>query len=446
MPTFDTLAERLPWLQGRLLAGVSGGADSMALCRLLLCLRDRGHAVFSAVHVNHGLRGDEADADEAFVADFCRRWEIPLLLRHLTPPDHPGEGWARQARYAAFASAMEESGAEALVLAHHRDDQAETLLMHLLRGAGLTGLCGMRTQGQVNGMAVWRPLLDVSREELRAMLAEAGQPWREDASNAGDDYLRNRLRHQLLPAMEALAPGASARLAQTASRLQPEESLLDDLARQALGLPLRPWLPLAVLRGTDARLHPRMLRLWWRAVTGEESLDAAHTRSLAALAETGVGARCALPGGRQGYRGYRFLHLLGEAAPPPQAVTVTGPGAYVLGGAMLQVTPGGQSPGDGVRCQELPGSLAVGCILRTRRTGDSIRPFGMAGEQPLQDYLVNRRVDAPFRDRIPLLCRGSEVLAAGGVGAGGVPRWKREDGWLRLTWTGEMPWMNWPDE
>lgn len=441
MATFDTLADSLPWLRGHLLAGVSGGADSMALCRLLMCLRDRGHVVFEAVHVNHGLRGEASDADEAFVADFCRAQGIPLTVCRLTPPEHPGEGWAREARYAAFAQAMARTEADALVLAHHQDDQAETLLMHLARGSGLTGLCGMRPQSTLGGIAVWRPLLDVPRATLRRLLTSCGQPWREDATNAADGYLRNRMRHQLMPVLERLAPGASARVARTAALLRPEEDLLSDMARRALGRADAPWLPVEAFLHAPEGLRPRMARLWWAACVGGDGLDAGHTLALAALAEAPVGAACGLPGDRRGYRGYRFLHLLGEEGPPPPPCAVTGPGDYALGPWTLRAVPGGQSPGDGRRCQELPRGLAEGCVLRTRRPGDFIRPFGMAGEQPLKEYLVNRRVDAPFRGRIPLVCRGREVLLVAGVGAGGVPRWRREDGWLRLEWMGDMPWM-----
>ena len=440
MATFDTLADGLPWLRGRLLAGVSGGADSMALCRLLMCLRDRGHVVFEAIHVNHGLRGEASDADEAFVADFCRAQGIPLTVRRLTPPEHPGEGWAREARYAAFAQAMTQTGADALVLAHHRDDQAETMLMHLMRGAGLTGLCGMRAQSALGGMPVWRPLLAVPRAALRQLLTDCGQPWREDATNAADDYLRNRVRHQAMPVLERLAPGASARMARTAALLQPEEDLLSDMARRALGAANAPWLPVERIERAPAGLRPRMMRMWWAACFGGDSLDAVHTQALAALAEAPVGTACTLLGGRRGYRGYGFLHLLGEDPAPPAPQTVTGEGDYPLGSWTLRVTAGGPFPGDGRSCQALPRGLLAGCTLRTRQAGDFIRPFGMVGEQSLQDYLVNRRVDAPFRQRLPLLCKGREVLLAAGVGAGGVPRWQPKGDWLCLRWLGDMPW------
>ncbi|MBR4081618.1 MAG: tRNA lysidine(34) synthetase TilS [Clostridia bacterium] len=436
--TFDHLADRMPPVPGHVLLGLSGGADSMALCRILMCLRERGHVAFSAVHVNHGLRGQESDGDEQFVRDFCLRHDIPLIVTRLTPPEHPGENWAREARYAAFADALRTTGAQAVCLAHHREDQAETLMMHLMRGAGLTGLCGMRPESVTLGVPVVRPLLEISRAELRDALGAARQPWREDGSNATDAYLRNRVRRQLLPMMETLLPGAEERIARTAVLLQPEDALLTRMAQDALKGAGETYLPLRLLQDAPAELHPRMMRTW----LADYAITGVQMAAMCALADMPVGATCNLPGGRQGYRGYRCIHVTGGKVKASAPVAVTGEGAYAAGGVTLMVSPGSVNPGDGRYAQEMPASLLEGCEVRTRRTGDVIRPFGMAGTQSLQDYLVNRRVDAPFRDRIPLLCRGSEVLLVAGVGAGNVPRWGGSDDMMRLTWNGCMPWAD----
>ena len=138
--------------RGRLLIGLSGGADSVALLHLLL---DAGAEV-AAVHVNHGLRGAESDGDEAFVRNLCANLNVPLHVYRADPPENPGENWAREVRYGFFRRAMQETGADALVLAHHRDDQAETLLLHLMRGAGLTGLTGMAADTQRDGASCGR--------------------------------------------------------------------------------------------------------------------------------------------------------------------------------------------------------------------------------------------------------------------------------------------------
>lgn len=429
------LAERMPPLPARLLAGISGGADSVALLHLL---RERGVQVI-AVHVNHGLRGEASDGDEAFVRGLCGRWEVPLLTYRAEPPANPGEEWARQARYAFFRQAAEETGVRAIALAHHRDDQAETLLLHLLRGSGLTGLQGMAADTTVEGLRILRPLLGFSREELRALLTDIGQLWREDASNADPRYLRNALRSEVLPKLEALIPGAAARLANTAALLQGDEAVfsgLTDAFLVAHGGGMH--LPLSALRAQPEAMRRRILRAWWQAQTGtiqkERCLSAAQTEALTALIDGPASARCNLPGGWTGQRGWTHLHLVSGEGTQPMAETP------VSVSPLVRLEPAKGRTGDGRKAQAFPRNFLEGLTLRTRRPGDWIRPFGSSGRQSLQDYLVNRRVDAPFRDQAPLLCRGSEVLLVGGAGAGDVPRLNRMDDSVLLCWTTAFPW------
>lgn len=423
------------YLPGTLLVGLSGGADSVALLHML----HAGGSQFSAVHVNHGLRGAASDEDEAFVRRLCGEMGVRLYAYRASPPENPGEGWARQARYAFFRQAMAASGAEALVLAHHRDDQAETLLLHLLRGAGLNGLTGMAADATVDGLRILRPLLGVSRAELRADLTDIGQPWREDASNADEKYLRNALRLELLPLMEQLAPGAARRMAQTASLLREDEAafraLTADFLRQHGSGDA---LPLSALQTQPTGMQRRILRAWWErnAPPGRErSLSAAQTECLLALMEDAPGARCNLPGGWHGDRGWTHLHLVqpGAEKSVPEASAAESP--------LLTAEEYRGCPGDGLTCQAMPRAWLAECTVRSRRTGDHIRPFGMAGRQSLQDYLTNRHVDAPFRCAVPLLCRGSEVLLAGGVGAGCIPRADEMNDPVLVRWTMTFPWQ-----
>ncbi len=446
MDGLEHMARALPPLSGRLLLGLSGGADSVALLRLLLVLRDAGEIHLEAAHVNHALRAEESDADEAFVRSLCRRFDVPLHCFRAVPPEHPGEDWARRVRYGFFRDAMAQHGMDALVLAHHRFDQAETLMLHLLRGAGLNGLCAMREDACQGGMRILRPLLRFGRGELRALLRDLGQDWREDSSNQDGRYLRNAVRHELLPLMERLAPGAEMRLAATASLLQEDAEFLFDaaeelLARAAHGRCLR----LELLCEQPPGLRRHALRLWWQREGApglpERSLTQMQTAALCALADAGAGARCNLPGAWHAFRGWRYLHLVPGDAPPPAAPVPLGDTGAALDGVTLHILPPQPDPGDGKRCQQLPCAMLRGCVLRHRRTGDWIRPFGCAGRQSLQDYLVNRRVDAPFRDALPLLCRGGEVLLVGGVGAGNVPRARADEECVRLVFDGDMPWM-----
>lgn len=423
-------------LPKQLLAGVSGGADSVALLHLLL---EQGVQV-TAVHVNHGLRGDASDGDEAFVRQLCAGLNVPLVAYRATPPENPGEDWARQVRYAFFRQAAEETGVRAIALAHHRDDQAETLLLHLLRGAGLTGLCAMQPDTAAEGLRILRPLLHLSRAELRAMLVSIGQDWREDASNADPRYLRNAIRRDVLPVLEALAPGCGARLANTAALLRDEEAALDEMAQAFLGQHGgESWLPMSPLTAQSPALRRRILRAWWQQRSGgglqERSLSHPQTEALAALVGAAASTRCNLPGGWTAQAGWTHLHLIAPEMAQPMAEMP------LAACPLVRITQAQGKMGDGITSQAIPRSALEGLTVRSRRAGDWIRPFGSSGRQSLQDYLVNRRVDAPFRDRVPLLCRGSEVLLVGGVGAGDIPRLNTMDDSALLQWTTEFPWQ-----
>lgn len=418
-------------LPERLLIGLSGGADSVALAYLLLDKRARQETELCAVHVNHGLRGAESDADEAFVRDLCQRWQLPLLVYQAQPQQNPGEDWARQVRYGFYRQAMAQFQASHIALAHHRDDQAETFLLHLLRGAGLTGLSGMAPESEVLGVRVIRPLLAYSRQELQTLLLQAGVPWREDGSNQDRRYLRNAVRHDLLPLMEQLAPGAAARIASAATLLRDDEAALSQAAETFLAqYGKERYLLLNPLRQLEDGLKHRVLRLWWQRYAGsgmqERSLSRQQTEVLAALTDAPVGSQCNLPGDHHGYRGWTHLHLTGK---PAEMFDFSLEGLHEFDGH-----------GDGRFTQAIPTALYLQCEIRTRQPGDWITPFGLNGKVPLKEYLIAKQVDAPFRDSVPLLCRGSEVLMVPGVGVGGVPPMNDKEQHIMLRWTGDMPW------
>ena len=327
MDAADTLLRRLPPLPHDLLVGVSGGADSVALLLLLTRRRSTQGGRLWAVHVDHALRGEASDGDALFVKELCERLRVPLLTYRAHPPERPSEDWARKARYSFFRQAMEQTRAEALCLAHHLDDQAETFLLHLLRGAGPAGLNGMAPDTTRDGMRILRPLLSIRREELRQYLLSVGQIWREDASNADARYLRNAVRHELLPLMEQLGPGAAEHIAAAAALLREEDELLDRQATALLGDALSSRaLPLSVLEGCEPALRARLLRRWWQEQAGgalpEHALSRRQTELLLSIPDV-PGSGCELYGGWRALRGRRHLHLVPpcpDPAPAPQPV------------------------------------------------------------------------------------------------------------------------------
>jgi tRNA(Ile)-lysidine synthase len=214
----------------RLLVAVSGGADSVALLRLLVAIN--GSAYWNwrleVVHVDHGIRGRESAADARFVRTLARTFKLKCRVKKLTLPKTASEDAARQARLAAFRGVARVRGSapcHGVVTAHHADDQAETLLMRIMRGTGIDGLAGIAPDATVRGVRLLRPLLNIRRRELQKWLAEIRQGWREDATNASVRYLRNRVRHTVMPMLNVLWPrgvdaiGRLARLAADAQQL-----------------------------------------------------------------------------------------------------------------------------------------------------------------------------------------------------------------------------------
>ncbi len=250
-------------LDGLVLCAVSGGRDSMVMLHLLSALAERGDFRVAAAHFNHRLR-PTADRDEAFVRDWCRERNIPLTcgagdVRDFAAREGLGlEDAARKLRYAFLETAARDIGAARIATAHHRDDNAETVLLHLLRGTGLQGLGGI---APVRGNII-RPLLEISRAEIDGYVARNDLPYVEDESNLDTRFTRNRLRLEVLPLLEEMAPGAAGRIAAAAELLREEDahlraeaaSLVPEAADGAVTLPV------PVLNRQDRPIQRRLVR------------------------------------------------------------------------------------------------------------------------------------------------------------------------------------------
>ncbi len=213
---------------------VSGGPDSMALLDLLVRVRNEWRLTLHVAHLHHGLRGALADADETFVRNVCRRLKLECVVERVSVStvaeerDLSEETAARQARYEFLEVTARRAKAGAIAVGHTRDDQAETVLMRLLRGAGTEGLCGIRPVRLLGGLRLVRPLLGVWRREIERYLRLRRRSWREDASNRDEKYLRNRIRHALLPALEReYQPKIREILSQTAECLQADYAFIE---------------------------------------------------------------------------------------------------------------------------------------------------------------------------------------------------------------------------
>ncbi len=432
---------------GKYLLGLSGGADSVALLLMLLPEIRGGRIRAEAVHVNHGLRGEASGEDARFAASLCERENIPFHLYRADLRGRRDENTAREERYRCFRECLRETGADGIILAHHADDLAETMLMRLLRGTGPDGLGAMRPETEAMGMRILRPMLTIGREEIREALRKDGIPWREDESNGDPAYLRNALRQEIMPRLEKLAPGAGLKMARTALMLGEDSLALRQEAQRILDAAAEEdRLDTDRLKDLPPALTYRVLRMWAGEIIPERKqheLTAEQTERLAGLLRQERGT-VNLPGGIRVIRGKRWLYAdRGEEFTGTKFASEEIPWKdpeTAFRGITLRRRTDGVFPGDGKHSQAVPAGFAGGCVLRTRRQGDRIRPFGSSGTRKLQDYLTDRGIEAFWRDRIPLLCRGSEVLLAAGVGAGNIPRMNPEEQTEMLEWSGEMPW------
>ncbi len=379
------------------LAAVSAGPDSTALVAALAVLRDAGAiSRVVALHVDHGLRPGGAE-DAACAAEACARLGVPFESVRVEVAPGNVQAQARRARYAAFRGAAARAGANRIATGHTRTDQAETVLLRLLRGAGARGLAGIPPR---RGPFV-RPLIDRSRAEGIAWLAELGLRWREDPTNATPRFARNRLRLALWPQLVALAPAGERALARAADLARDDERALSARARAVAGETCG--IARSTLRAEPTAVRRRIVRRLWRSAGGRaDALGVKHVEAILALARKRRPGRTALPGGLEARCRYGRLEIGRWVAPPApfDEVTVTGPGRYAV-------------PSRGIVevAARDPGAVPWPVALRTRRPGDRFRPEGGRGSKKLKSWLIDRKVPREARDGLLIVAAGRTVLA-----------------------------------
>lgn len=420
-----------------LVVALSGGADSAALLDLLSRLQGY-HLHLVAAHLNHSLRGAESDADQEFCRLLAARYAIPFETRRIdvrrVAEDNRLnlEDAGRRARIELFDEIRIKYGATAVALAHHGDDQAETVLMRLLRGSGMTGLSGMAYR---NARGYVRPLLDITRPDIEQYLRGRGLEWREDASNSDTVYLRNRIRHQLLPLLEEYNPDIRSTLVATASIIGGDEALLAELTEQAFAGSCRVGEGRVVcsveeLRTLNPALRRRVLRHAFKKQAGTlEEVTLRHINALSDLIDSPrPNSRLALPHGFFAVREYDGLMFAHADAAAPEAefeLQISEPGRYQLpngGSITVEVTGAAPFANDAdSACFDL-GRIPFPWLLRTFRPGDRMTPFGMVGRKKVKDIFIDRKIPLSERRRIPLLFCGDDLIWIVGVCASELSR------------------------
>lgn len=380
-----------------IVCAVSGGADSMALLFGLYLLRQKLDIRLSAAHFNHHLRGEESDRDERFVRDFCDRFEIPLYAGGgtITSSGKGLEAAARDARYAFLRSLPGK-----IATAHTADDNAETVLLHLVRGTGLKGLGAIAPQ---NGNVI-RPMLSCTRQQVEVFLEEYHIPHITDSSNEGDAYLRNRLRHHVMPLLKQENPRLAENLSAMALRLREDEQVLSSLARQDADIP--------ALRAMPGPQRYRVLERFLKE-HGVREPEAEHLALAESLAfSEKPSARADFPGGVTVGRQYDRLVIL-EKQDILRELQLPSPGMVILEELGLSV-----SCEPAQEFENTPGAFTVepcGSIyIRARMSGDTMRLGG--GTKSLKKLFIDRKIPAQRRSQIPVFADKKGVLGVYGIG------------------------------
>ena len=431
--------------------GVSGGPDSLCLLHVLVRLQDEYRLRLHVAHLNHLIRGADADADAAFVAELAARWGLPATVEAIDVPAYAAEHRfsleeaARRVRYQFLARVAQEVGAVSVAVGHNADDQVETIVMHWLRGSGLAGLRGMLPLSPLapdSPLRLVRPLLEVTRSEIEAYCARHGLTPRFDRSNLDTTYFRNRLRLELIPYLETYNPDIRRILRRMALVLADDyDYLRGELLRiwpqvvkeeslQAITFDLAAWRALhpslrrATLREAIRRLRRALRNIDWIHI------ENAHR----ALMDKGTGTRVTLPQGLELRIGYHDFIIAPEGYIPlpedipllfVESLPVSIPGLtplpdsqWVLETRILRPEDlpsqwdDNPDPWQAFLDHERTGSSL---LLRRRLPGDRLRPLGLGGTKKLNELMIDVKIPAVWRNLWPILASPQGIVWVPGV-------------------------------
>ena len=428
LPKMLSFMEKYHMLEecGTLVLGVSGGADSVCLLLVMekIC-RERGIAPV-VVHIEHGIRGKESLEDAAFVENLCRKKSIPFYLFSYPVEEiakQTGESTeeaGRRLRYAAFDEVAAKYKEAKIAVAHNENDQAETVLFHLVRGSGLKGMGGIPP---VRGNII-RPLLCISRAEIEAYLKEAGQPYCTDSTNASDVYARNRIRHTALPSLMEVNAKAVAHIGQTAAEMAEAAAYIEAQAAEAAvhcvecgGMEqgdgeakeqdcMR--LKEAELLTCPPFLQRQILYQVIGAFSGSrKDITREHVVSVLGLFQKQVGRRVSLPGGCVARRDYGGICIERQTEPEKMIPVTEEAFSFRI---FLNNPKIGEIPKNQYTKWFDYDKIEHGTQIRTRQEGDFFVLDEKGGKKKLKSYFIDEKIQSEERDRIPLLADGSHIL------------------------------------
>lgn len=416
----------------KVVLGVSGGADSVALLRLLCQQREELYLTLFVVHIDHGIRGIEAKRDEDFVRDLCVQFEVEFTSKTFDVPKMAKEmgvteeECGRFIRYEEFKKCLEANNANKIAVAHNLNDQAETLIMRLCRGTGLTGLSGISPVRD----NIIRPLIECTRSEIEDYLESLSQPYCTDSTNLKEDYARNKIRLSLLPYMQKeINGGVINNLAKTAELLSAEDKYMEEQAEIAYKNSLEKITENAVyLRVEDLEKLPevilrRVIRKGYRAFIKDiKDLTLRHITLVIQLLSSGTGKRINLVKGLGAQREYEFIKLTQSAKTQTEnfcyaldediPIFVKEAGIYVEISKKTKKIDGNSHMvcTKAFDCDKISGVLEV----RNRKTGDLISINKENGHKKIKDFFIDQKIPFEERSQVVLITCKNQVLWAVG--------------------------------
>lgn len=442
--------EKKMWKDGqKLVIALSGGADSVCLFRCLLALRSAYRLELLAVHVNHGIRGEKANADQRFVEELCRQHEVTCLSFVTDVPAVAEaekltlEEAGRKVRYEILNRVCRQYGMDRIAIAHNANDQAETVLFHMFRGTSLKGMGGIRP---VSGHCI-RPLLFAQRTQIEKYLIRLEQPWREDESNRSEAYARNRIRRQVLPEARKINSEAVEHIARLAGHFDALEEFLEEATQQAAERVVRRqkegiFLQLAALQKEHPLIADRLILAAAAEMAGSrKDLSDGHIRQLKKLAEQKNGANVDLPYGLYARREYESICISKRKAPPecmegkiwadltkllemPEKEETFSAENEMQSGEKELLLPEGRLTAKLIRWDKnfdrIPKNsytkwfdydkIKNAVVLRTRRTGDYMVIDAAGHKKKLKEIWINEKLPKRVRDRKLLLAEEDHIL------------------------------------
>ena len=429
------LEQRMISTGDKVIVGLSGGADSVALLHILKELRDCFDLELYAAHVNHGLRGQDANEDAAFAEDLCRNWGIPFFLKNADIPQmsrkmHMTEEEAgRKVRYDFFHEVMHKVKGNKIATAHHKNDQAETILHNIIRGTGTQGLSGIKP---IRDGYIIRPLLIVSRQEIKDYIRHHSLAYREDATNADSTYTRNRIRNCLIPILARdFNPDIVERLFTMGNIIREDDEFIsccckkvyEELCKAEAG---QITVQLDKFNALNTAIKKRLVRMAVSDLKGDlDGIGHNHVNAVVSLADRArTGTKTVLPASRNDCSAVEaevsYDKLIFRKNNNDQTAIFFDkplpiPGQVHVEELGLTVTAEKWDRKKGLhfssQCIYIDEDAVKGSLrLRQRINGDRFRPLGMNGSKKLKDYFIDLKVPRGERDKVPLLVDEKNII------------------------------------